>query len=388
MLARIILLFAMAGFSLGAVAAEGPGLVIDHLPAATGRYVGSPSIAILPDGRYVTSHDVFGPNSGMNKAGITRIFRSEDRGRSWRPLAGIEGQFWSTLFVHREALYLIGTNRENGDAVIRRSVDGGATWTEPRDEDTGLLLRGRYHCAPQPVVVHGGRIWRAMEDTMGEGKWARWFRAFMISAPVAADLLKARSWTQTNRLAGDPSWLGGRFAGWLEGNAVVDPSGTVLDILRVDYPPGGKAAVIRVSPDGKTAEFDPHTGFIDLPGAATKFTIRFDRKSHRYWSLVNAVAPEDAEQHAARVRNTVALVSSKDLAKWMVHGILLHHPDTKRHAWQYLDWQFAGNDMAAVARTAFDDDAGGAHSYHDANFMTFHRIRNFRHFPQSTDYTD
>ena len=38
-----------------------PGGVIDHVPAVTGTYVGSPSIAILPDGTSVASHDFFGP---------------------------------------------------------------------------------------------------------------------------------------------------------------------------------------------------------------------------------------------------------------------------------------------------------------------------------------
>jgi hypothetical protein len=39
-----------------------PGLVIDHLPASSGTYVGSPSIAVLPGGDYVASHDLFGPS--------------------------------------------------------------------------------------------------------------------------------------------------------------------------------------------------------------------------------------------------------------------------------------------------------------------------------------
>ena len=40
-----------------------PGVVIDHIPASEQRYVGSPSLAVLPDGAYVASHDEFGPKS-------------------------------------------------------------------------------------------------------------------------------------------------------------------------------------------------------------------------------------------------------------------------------------------------------------------------------------
>jgi hypothetical protein len=43
-----------------------------------------------------------------------------------------------------------------------------------------------------------------------------------------------------------------------------------------------------------------------------------------------------------------------------------------------VDWQFDGRHIIFLSRTAFDDDFGGAHNYHDANYLTFHRIRNFR----------
>ena len=43
-----------------------------------------------------------------------------------------------------------------------------------------------------------------------------------------------------------------------------------------------------------------------------------------------------------------------------------------------MDWQFEGDDLIAVCRTAYDDGQGGANNNHDANFMTFHRWQNFR----------
>jgi hypothetical protein len=49
-----------------------------------------------------------------------------------------------------------------------------------------------------------------------------------------------------------------------------------------------------------------------------------------------------------------------------------------KHAFQYVDWQFDGEDLVVASRTAFDDDEGGAHRAHDANFMTFHRVEKFR----------
>ena len=58
--------------------------------------------------------------------------------------------------------------------------------------------------------------------------------------------------------------------------------------------------------------------------------------------------------------------------------MILEHPDPEKHGFQYLDWLIEGNDIVFVCRTAFDDESGGAHNYHDANFLTFHRIPNFR----------
>jgi len=356
-----------------------PGVVIDHQAASTGKYVGSPSIVILPGGDYVASHDIFGPRSGYRERATTRVFHSNDRGRTWRHLSDIDGQLWSTLFVHRSALYIMGTLARYNDAIIRRSTDGGETWTEPTDGKTGLLLKGLFHCAPVPVIVHNGRLWRAMEDSTNTQRWGLPFRAFMMSAPLDADLLRAESWTCSNRLPCAKQWLGGKFGGWLEGNAVVTLDGRMVDILRVEYPnDGGKAAIVDISDDGRTASFDPETGFVDLPGGCVKFTIRFDPVSKYYWTLSNYMPPRHLGLHPGATRNTLALVRSADLRRWEVRSIVTYHHDVKKHGFQYPDWQFDGDDIVAVSRTAYDDGLGGAHNFHDANYLTFHRLPDFR----------
>jgi hypothetical protein len=344
-----------------ALAAEvPPGVVIDHEPAAQRRYIGSPSIAILRDGSYIASHDFFGPASNETISGVTRIFRSGDRGKSWQRITELQDQFWSNLFVHRGALYLMGTSREYGRIVIRRSGDGGRTWTAP----SFLTAGANYHTAPVPVVVYKGRVWRAFEYHP-PGAWG-FFQALGLSAPETADLLDARSWTMTQPLQFPANAPEGKH--WLEGNVVAGPKGQLLDILRVDNIE--KVALTRLELNQVRFE-----DIVDFPGGAKKFTIRYDRKSKLYWALTN---PAPGVANPASVRNTLALISSPDLRNWRVRKTILTHPDSVRHAFQYADWQFDGRDLVVVSRTAFEDEEGGARRGHDANFLTFHRVERFR----------
>ncbi|MFM7205967.1 MAG: sulfatase-like hydrolase/transferase [Planctomycetaceae bacterium] len=363
-----------------------PGIVIHHVPAATKTFVGSPSLAIMPDGTYVASHDLFGPGSSEWTSAVTEVFRSRDRGATWSPVARVQPAFWSGLFVHGGSLYLMGTTHHHGRIVIRRSDDGGATWTTPDSETTGLLTEdGAYHTAPMPVLVHGGRVWRAFEDAGGGTEWGKRYRAMMLSAADDADLLDRRNWTFSNTLARDPNWLKGRFNGWLEGNAVVGGDGRVFDMLRVDAPGTEQAALVEVSADGRRVEFDPERGFVEFPGGAKKFAVRRDPRSKTkdeppvWWTLASVVAPVDAgRMPPGAIRNTLALMRSDDLRHWEMRSIVLHHPDVTRHGFQYVDWLFDGDDLVAVSRTAHDDAKGGAPRAHDANYLTFHRFADFR----------
>jgi hypothetical protein len=172
-LSCILLCLCGEGLAAGAaVGADPPGVVIDRSPDFARVYVGCPSLAVLPDGSYVASHSWFGPGTPNRQ---TAVFASADRGQTWRHVADIDGQWWSTLFTHNGALYIMGVSKEYGHAVIRRSTDGGHTWTDPKDAKTGLLLAdARYHCAPVPVDGPGGRMKTPRRTAAGRGTSAPW----------------------------------------------------------------------------------------------------------------------------------------------------------------------------------------------------------------------
>ncbi|HUT19681.1 MAG TPA: hypothetical protein VM366_11005 [Anaerolineae bacterium] len=75
------------------------------------------------------------------------------------------------------------------------------------------------------------------------------------------------------------------------------------------------------------------------------------------------------------------MYASVDLRSW-AHCLTLLADDSgfpselsaQRTGFQYVDWQFDGEDIIYLVRTAY----GGAHNYHDANRITYHRLSGFR----------
>ncbi len=360
-----------------------PGTVIDYQDVDTEQYIGSPGICILPNGNYIATHDLFGKGSTEFSSAVSKVFLSTNKGEKWKEIAVLNGQFWSKPFVHNKNLYIMGTDKHHGNVVIKRSIDGGYTWTKPVDAKSGLLLEGEFHCAPMPIVSNNGYLWRAMERADGEiKKWGFRYGTFMMSIKDDADLLDASNWRSTNTLRYDSTYLNGDFRAWIEGNAVVTRDKNIVNILRVHQPKdkyNELAAVVNVSADGLTSTFNKNEDFINFPGGGKKFTIRFDEKTERYLAIVNYV-PEAyrGKVQLDKIRNTQAFVSSKDLKKWEVHQILLQHTDTKKHGFNYLDWEFDGKDILYVSRTAYDYENKSAKNYHDANFLTFHRLKNYK----------
>ena len=361
-----------------------PGMVVGHSHPDTRIYLGSPSILIMDVGTYIASYQQFGPGFGKENLPYTFIVESKDRGKSWKRISSIRGLFWANLFTFRGELYIFGTQMQDkggyGPLVIRKSTDQGKTWTNPVDEEHGLLrVDQEYHTAPVPMIIHNGRIFRAVEDRNPPEQWGVNFRSLVISAPLDADLMKAASWTTSNRLRYNQEWLG---RAWLEGNLVVTSKDDIVNILRNDFrPEGGQACIIKVSKYGEKVSFNPETGFIDFPGGCKKFTIRYDAVSDRYWSLTNFIPEEYKGGNPERTRNTLALISSKDLRSWEVNKIVLQHPDVTYVGFQYADWRFDGDDLITLVRTAFPEpDGTNAHNCHDSNYIIFYRVENFRDF--------
>ncbi|MBD3181775.1 exo-alpha-sialidase [Candidatus Poribacteria bacterium] len=365
---------------------------IKYQNPATKTYLGSPSIIRLDNGSLLGTHDYFGPGCPKNyegEEGLTSVYRSDDDGKTWVNVTHIMNAFWGNLFKHKGSVYLLSSSQQYGSIVTRRSDDNGNTWTHPADGKTGLLFKGgpfrnppNYHCAPMPMLYKDGRIYRAFEDCT-PCNWGIGFQSSVISVDEDADLLNAENWTISNKLPYDPGWTPKEWGkvtrpGWLEGNVVETPDGEIWNILRFNSTPVvDKAAIVKVFDEGKKISFDPETGFIDFPGGMTKFSIRRDPVTNLYLTLSN----NNTDPKWPSQRNVLSLHVSKDLIHWKHVKTLLkddqdisYEDSMKYTGFQYVDWQFDGDDIIYMVRMAY----GGAHNFHDANRMTFHKLENFR----------
>lgn len=356
------------------------GTVIARVPVLRKSGAYNQTFTILPDGSYLAACTGVGKDKGPV------MFISRDKGATWKPHGNYRSSRnmvcnYHNLFVHGNAVYFMGVGPEREGLRICRSDDGGLTWTEARDRSSGLILEGKYHTAPVPMLVSGGRIWRACE-TYPEKE------PFVISAPVDSDLLEASSWTRTNTVGrGAKEIKGFKFSGSLiEGNMVEAPSGEVINLIRTNSTKtSGFATRLHVA-GTDSLYFNPSSDWVEMPGGGKKFTVRRDPVGEMYWALTNPDSEETAYNagiyskgmsHSLE-RNRLVLVCSADLVNWMEVKTVLYDPDPFFHGFQYADWDFDGEDIVGVVRVGAPERRGLPTRQHDSNMMCFIRIPNFR----------
>lgn len=363
---------------------ESVGTVVNYLHpddnayAFSGRFLCSPSLVRHPDGFLLSSMDLF---AGRYPQNLTLIFRSDDEGKTWHYVSELMPCFWGKLFIHKGELYMLSCSTEYGDLLIGKSTDGGKTFCSPV-----TLLRGSngknggvgVHKNPQNIMYYGGRIYNTLE-------WGSWdnyeyyHAAMVMSADENADLLDPESWHFSEPLKYDPEWKGtvdGPALATIEGTLCVSPEGELLNIMRYNIrkgatPPYGLVLSYKVSTKDPDAPLE-YSHSIKMPCNNSKFTIKFDEISKKYYSVVTRI--DCAER--INGRNLLSLMSSEDLENWKLVCDLIdkRDEDMTKVGFQYCDFEFSGNDLIFLCRTAMN----GAETYHNTNYQTFHRVENFR----------
>ncbi len=359
-----------------------PGTVVnyihpdDYAYGFSGRSTASPHLVELPSGVLLLSHDVYWGGAAQM---LTLLYRTDDGGETWRYVTDIAPCFWGKMFYHDGTLYMMGVDGEYGNYLIGCSKDEGMTWSAPVQLiPGGDRIAGGPHQAPTPVLLHKGRVWTAVE-------WGTWTRnlhmAGILSADLSGDLMDPANWTLSPFVEQDPNWPGAVSGGHpqlLEGNVIPLPNGSIGNLLRYHtkdaVPPYGVAVLLGLDPE-KPGDAQTFLQTVSLEGNYTKFYVQWDGVSRRYYALMNR--PDDASMYR---RDILSLAISTDAATWRTVADVINYRDNNwpegpgKTGFQYPSFLLSGQDMLAAVRTALH----GAFNFHNANAITFHRLRNFR----------
>lgn len=344
----------------------------DEAYSFSGKYLCSPSLVQHPDGYLLASMDLFGPDYPQN---LTLIFRSDDNGETWHYVSELMPCFWGKMFIHKGALYMLSCSTDYGDLLIGKSTDGGKTFSAPVS-----LLRGSngkngnsgVHKNPQNIFIHNGRIYNTLE-------WGTWFNkeychaAMVMSCNVDDDLLVPENWSFTAPRKFDPNFASelahmSYCTMTIEGTLVADPENRLLNVMRF----GGNRSVLAYEVNMQDHEaMLEYSRCISFPANLSKFTIRYDDVSKKYYSVASRL-----HESINTCRNLLSLLASDDLENWYLVTDLIDYSnqDPAKIGFQYVDFDFAGDDIIYLCRTALNN----AHNFHDSNYSTFHRIRDFR----------
>lgn len=342
-----------------ATAADFPGTVVNYLHPDdnayyfSGRFLASPSIVRLPSGALLASMDVFAVKHPQN---LSKIFKSDDDGKTWKYVTDLFPCFWGTLFVHDNKVYNVAVSKEYGDLLIGCSQDEGTTWSEPVVLGRGSSYEGvcGFHKAPVPVLDTGDKLAIAVEY----GCWARdFYQSAVYSIDKKDDLMNAENWHTTGCVTctHEADTVRAKGPCSIEGNLVQTPDGSVKNILRYC---DNTATVLRIDDFDSVPVYEKT---IEFPFAHTKFHVL--KHDGLYYACGN-LAP---------ARNVLALAVSEDCERWKVYKDVLNYSDTSPQevGFQYPSFFIENGYAYILSRTGFN----GAHSFHDSNAITFHKIK-------------
>lgn len=351
------------GGGLVADAPAPPCTIIGKAVAIRSNTTNNPGIHIRPDGTFVAWQ-----TQSVSKG---FVYLSTDKGETWTGVSDGLTLTYCGIQEHGGKLYMIGCDANGGNVAMQVSEDG-YSWSDvkvivPKTE-------GGFHGSSSPGLEHNGRIYRAMSEK-GTDEWG----VCLISAPQDADLTKASSWTMSNIVYYNTSWLTADVSsGWQEPALVKRPDGSLCILMRIDGTYTKEyAALVEVDSDTSIR----FSKVFAMPGAAKRFTIDYDEQSGKYWTLVSPYYVNSRSQYSlspVACRNSMVLMSSPDLENWTLERTCIYSDNPYNNSYHYIDWRFDGDDLVSTFRCSFEEERGLAYSYHDSNGFGYFRVKNFR----------
>lgn len=323
-----------------------PWIVVEDAKHELHDILVNPQLVAFEDGVLVACFQ----HGGRRGAAPTQhLFRSDDRGLTWKSTSLIEGIADASLFVHDDALWILGQDAEsssNGEVIIRRSKDLGLTWTTPASASQGLLRgKGLGSSIASPTFMHGGRIWRPFTHfVVSEG--AAHHSVLVASADLRADLLQASSWRWSSEFP--LSFQPVSFCTLVE---VEDAKRLVLMVAGA----GDHASRASVSADGWRLSPSRIDDEMSLPETANGARVIRDSKSDRSFVLTAEERSVVGETDARR-NNVLSLCDSTFLMAWTSVGDLLHDAGGTRYSFAWSDSLVDGEDLLVLLSVTFVGD--------------------------------
>ena len=360
--------------------------VVFHNPDRE-RYVEGPGLVRLDDGALIAVVPVV-PREEWSKErrltqSVTHILRSDDHGKTWQALVDLP--FYSAApWTHRGSLYLFANKpgpptARNEDLLILRSDDGGKTWSEPV-----TLFKGNYWNCHTAMVQRDDRIYWAIDDlALGSKRGPR-----LIAGDLTGDVLNPQSWriSEPVKFPGAPKEMfDAKFAKqsdqYLEPN-VIEVNGRlrVLSTVKIKrQTTGNVCAVLDAADDGTKLDLK-FTRYNSMPGGNLKFCVLWDETSKLFWATSNLPAnsentinvKQDNFRGSAGDRRFLMLHYSLDALNWFPAGCIAAAPKLSQ-SFMYARPVIEGDDLAIICRSSVN-----APNQHDADYATFHRVRDFR----------
>ncbi|HBO42434.1 MAG TPA: hypothetical protein DD670_00535 [Planctomycetaceae bacterium] len=335
------------------------------------------------------------------------LSRSDDGGESWKVLnTNLDfgrRMIGGALFVYDNALYLFATPKDD-DGIIRvaRSDDRGATWSEwvevlrvPRQVKPDSVASGVRPTTDDDPNWSDEQKWIAyLQTSMAVWRGHLYFAVSercqdmaIVSCNLKNGLLNPDSWRISKTMPVsipkelNPGFFPGPSMSTLEGNVIVI-NGQLRLLARqvVDrYGTSNIAAVFDVKENNGRPELS-FVQFFPVPGAHGLFNVVFDAESRLFWMASNLESNSQkwikspSGSHKGRDRRFLMLWYSLDALNWFPAGCIAA-AEKMQQTFNYPSMIIDGDDLAIVSRTTLDADK---YTSHDADHVTFHRVRDFR----------
>lgn len=394
-----------------------------------GLYSYSPGICIGEGNRIIVTSGTSGAAEKMEHLKVKgtrygsfvqgRIYISDDNGSTFSK----SGEFpfmHARPFKAGNRIYILG---QCMDLMIIYSDDNGITWSKP-----SKLTEGEdWHQAPCNVLYKNDYVYIVMEKRkeMGITGWmVNNIAPVLMRGSINSDLTIKENWTFATELyfndavdkekleyTGIPFfWTtpstyveiapgrGCAEIGWLETNIVkfdnkdhyLYDDQTIHLFMRAHTGGTGYCAIAKVveNNDGtmttklETAPSGKKIVYVPMPGGQMKFHILYDKKSKLYWLLSTQATDsmtraemlaDDRYNLPNNERRRLVLHFSQNCFDWCFAGIVTKG-DTEKMSRHYAAMEIDRDDLCIVSRSG-DEHAKDAH---DTNFVSFHKIKNFR----------